>query len=54
MKILNYLMDDILHQVLKVALNVYFKKCETVTDNPSLMVYINKRENRITFKIKTA
>ena len=29
------------------------KKHETVTDNPSIRIYINKRENRITFKIKT-
>ena len=35
----------------------YFKyileKHETVTDNPSIMIYVNKIENRITFKIKT-
>ena len=30
-----------------------WKKHETVTDNPSIIIYINKRENRITFKIKT-
>ena len=30
-----------------------FKKHETVTDNPSVRIYINKTENRITFKIKT-
>ena len=29
------------------------KKHETVTDNPSIKIYINKIENRITFKIKT-
>ena len=29
------------------------KKYETVTDNPSIRMYINKIENRITFKIKT-
>ena len=28
------------------------KKLETVTDNPSVMLYKNKLENRITFKIK--
>ena len=32
---------------------MYVKKHETVTDNPSIMVYVNKIENRITFKIKT-
>ena len=25
----------------------------TVTDNPSIKIYVNKTENRITFKIKT-
>ena len=27
------------------------KKHETLTDNPSTMIYVNKIENRITFKI---
>ena len=29
------------------------KKHETVTDNPSIGICVNKIENRITFKIKT-
>ena len=29
------------------------KKHETVTDNPSIKIYANKIENRITVKIKT-
>ena len=29
------------------------KNYETVADNPSTMIYVNKIENRITFKIKT-
>ena len=29
------------------------KKHETLTDNPSIMIRVNKIENRITFKIKT-
>ena len=29
------------------------KNHETVTDNPSIKIYLNKIENRITFKIKT-
>ena len=29
------------------------KKHETVTEDPSIMIYVNKTENRITFKIKT-
>ena len=27
------------------------RKHETVTDNPSIMIYVNKIENRITFEI---
>ena len=30
-----------------------FKKHKTVTDNPSIMINVNKIENRITFKRKT-
>ena len=52
MRNLNYLMDHILYQTLKIILN-YLKKHETVTDNPSIMIYVNKIENRITFKIRT-
>ena len=29
------------------------KKHKTVTDDPSIMIYVNKKENRITFKVKT-
>ena len=29
------------------------KKHETITDNPSIQIYINKIKNRIVFKIKT-
>ena len=29
------------------------KKHEAVTDNPSIMRYVNETKNRITFKIKT-
>ena len=32
--------------------SIYFKKHEAVADNSSIMIYINKIENRITFKIK--
>ena len=38
-------------------IQVYFEyiieKHETAPDNPSIMIYVNKIENRITFKIKT-
>ena len=53
MKSLNYLMDYILYQIFKITLNTSFKKHERVTDNPSMRIYVNKTENRITFKIKT-
>ena len=32
---------------------IFKKKHETVTGSPSIMIYVNKIENRITFKIKT-
>ena len=53
MKNLNYLMDHIMYQIFKITLNISLKKYKTVTDNLSIMIYINKIENRITFKIKT-
>ena len=33
--------------------NYIIKKLETVTDSPPIRIYVNKLENRITFKIKT-
>ena len=45
MKSLTYLMDHILYQIFKTIL--------TITHNPSIMIYVNKVGNRITFKIKT-
>ena len=32
---------------------IYYKKHETLTDNPSKRIYVNRIENRVTFKIKT-
>ena len=32
---------------------IYLKKYETVADNPSIIIYLNKIENRITIKIKS-
>ena len=52
MKILKYLMNHIFYEIFKITSNIS-KKHETVTDNPSIMMYVNKIENRITFKIKT-
>ena len=53
MKNLNYLMDHILYQIFKITLNKSLKKTWRKTDNPLTGIYVNKIENRITFKIKT-
>ena len=53
MKNLIYLMDHILYQIFKTILNISLKKYREKTDDPSIRVYVNKIENRITFKIKT-
>ena len=53
MKRLNYLVDHILYQIFEISVNISLKKRKTVTDNPSIMIYVNKIENRIIFKIKT-
>ena len=53
MKSLNYLMDHILHKILKITSNISYKKHGEKTDNPSIRIYVNKIENRTTFRIKT-
>ena len=53
MKNLSYLMDHILYKIFKITLNISLKKHEAVTDYPLRMIYVNRTENRITFKIKT-
>ena len=45
-------MDHVLYQVFKIILNISLKN-ETVTNNPSIIIYVNKKENIIMFKIKT-
>ena len=42
-------MDHILYQIFQIILKKYLK----IFKNPSIKIYINKIENRITFKIKT-
>ena len=49
---LSYQADHILCQIFKIILNISLKNGEK-TDNPSIRIYVNKIENRITFKIKT-
>ena len=53
MKNRNKLMDHILHQTFKIVLSIILKKHETVTENPSIRIYVNQIENWITFRIKT-
>ena len=45
---MNYLTDCILCQIFKIIL----KKHGENTDKPSVQIYVNKIENRVTFKIK--
>ena len=53
MKNLNYLTDQILNHTFNIIFEYIIKKHETLTDNPPrIRIYINKIENRITFKIK--
>ena len=51
-KKLNNLMDHILYQVFKIILSISSKN-KRVTDNLPIIIYVNKTENRETFKIKT-
>ena len=43
-------MDHILCQILKITETI---KHKTVNNNPPIIIYVNKIENRITFRIKT-
>ena len=45
----NYPMDHLRYQILKIFI---LKKHGENIDNPSVKIYINKNENRITFRIK--
>ena len=51
MKNLNQLKDNILYQIFKIFW-VHYQKHQKVTDNPPIKIYVNKIEDRITFKIK--
>ena len=53
MKYLNYLMDQTVYQIFKNYFKYILKRHDKVTDNPSITKYVNKIENRITFKTKT-
>ena len=41
-----------MHQIFKIIFNTFLKKHGENIDNPSVKIYVNKIENRITFKIK--
>ena len=45
-------MDHIQYQIFKIILSIFLTNSESV-DNPSIRIYVNNIENRITFKIKS-
>ena len=49
---LNYQMDHILYQIFRIILSIFKKKHGEDIDKPSVQIYVNKIENRVTFKIK--
>ena len=49
---MTYLKDRILYQIFKIIFSI-LKKYGQKIDSPSIRIYVNKIENRITFKIKT-
>ena len=49
---LNYQMDHILYQIFKTILSIFKKKHGEDIDKPSVETYVNKIENRVTFKTK--
>ena len=51
-KNLNYQMDHMQYQISRITFNIFLKKHSENIDNPSVRIYVNKIENRITFKIK--
>ena len=50
---LNYQMDLIQYQIFRGFFEYILKKHSENVDNSSIKIYVNKIENRITFKIKT-
>ena len=45
-------MDHIQYQKFKIILSIFLKKHNENVNNPSIRIYVNKIENRVTFKIK--
>ena len=48
---LNYLMNHIQYQIFRIILSIFLGN-HIHLDNPSIKRYVNKIENRVTFKIK--
>ena len=46
-------MDHILYQIFEIISNTFKKKYGENTNKPSVQIYVNQIENRITFKIKS-
>ena len=45
-------MDCVLHQIFKIILSIFKTKYQESVDNPSVQIFVNKIENKVTFKIK--
>ena len=46
-------MDHIQYQIFKIILSIFLRGVDSGSvDNPSIKMYVNKNENRVTFKIK--
>ena len=45
-------MDHVLYQIFKIIVRIFKKKNENI-DDFSIKIYVNKIDNRVTFKIKT-
>ena len=48
---LNHQMDHISYQIFKIILSIFKKKDGEDIDKPLVQIYVNKIENRVTFKI---
>ena len=49
---MNYQMDLILYQIFKVFLSIFKHKNGDDIKKASVQIYVNKTENKVTFKIK--
>ena len=54
MKNLNYMMDHILYQIFKITSSIPIRRHQTVIDISLKILYLNKIENRIIFRIKAS